>query len=100
MAARPRMVGTSQMAPGCAVSDLCTRSHTCDASLENPTLFTSSWSNSGKRPLVRLRNWPVPTWLTQASIDPLRSARKTTNLPSPEIEASSSAPSKSVNRVI
>src|SRR6476659_479731 len=50
-------------------------------------------------PRVRLTNRPLPTWLTHVSMGPSRSDRKTTNRPSLEIDASFSAPSKSVKRV-
>src|ERR1035437_3531710 len=50
-------------------------------------------------PWVRLTALPVPTWLTQMSKGPLRLERNATNLPSGEMAASRSTPSKSVSRV-
>ena len=47
---------------------------------------------------MRLRKRPVPTWLTQRSNCPSRSARNATNFPSGEISAPASVPSQSVKR--
>ena len=55
-------------------------------------------ASSGGMSGVRLTNCPVPTWLTQRSNCPSRSARNATNLPSGEISASPSVPSQSVKR--
>ena len=70
-----------------------------DPSPLNPTLRTgaraSSTSNSSA-PDARLRNSPVPIWPTKISNGPSRSETKATNLPSGEIAASNSDPSKSV----
>ena len=54
---------------------------------------------SGGKSRVRLEKRPVPTWLSQMSNSPSRSARKATNFPSGEISAPSSVPSQSVKRV-
>ena len=70
-----------------------------DPSPENPTLRLGPvlrWSGS---PGVRSKNAPVPTCFLQTWNGPSRSAMKTTILPSGEIVASSSLPSKSVNGV-
>ena len=52
----------------------------------------------GGRSSVRLSNCPVPSWLTQTSSCPARSARKATNRPSGEISACSSVPGQFVTR--
>ena len=48
---------------------------------------------------VRLRNVPVPTWLSQMSNSPTRSDKNATNFPSGEMSGSASVPGKSVKRV-
>ena len=52
----------------------------------------------GEISAVRLRNFPLPTWLSQMSNWPSLSATKATNFPSGEISAPPSEPPQSVKR--
>ena len=67
---------------------------------EKPSFRTMNpLAASGGKFRERLEKRPVPTWLSQISNSPSRSARKATNFPSGEISAPSSVPSQSVKRV-
>lgn len=60
----PPIVGISHNCSGTGCpgdTNAPTRVQTCVPSPEKPTLVTSSLSNSGVRPLVRLTKSPLPT---------------------------------------
>ena len=74
------------------------RTQISEPSPENPMLHVTS-SRSLSLPCVRFWNRPVPTCPANRLNEPSRSERKATNLPSGEMSAANSDPSKSVTRV-
>ena len=75
------------------------QSQTRSPSGKKATVRVSGFRSSATLPLVRLKNFPVPTWVLHASHVPAPSQRKATYFPSRDMAAWCSAPLKSVNLV-